>query len=68
MSTLNTISLIWKTLDITENELPSPCYYYLSNILPNGTIVYVGGKEQMVPDNTTEVTMREVSNLNKLTI
>ncbi|RHZ53520.1 hypothetical protein Glove_441g84 [Diversispora epigaea] len=44
MNTFNTVSNTWSTLNIPGN-LPSICYEYTVNILPNGIIVYIGGVE-----------------------
>ncbi|RHZ86442.1 hypothetical protein Glove_51g86 [Diversispora epigaea] len=44
MNTLDTSSLTWRTLSISEN-LPFPCCDYSASLLPNGIIVYIGGQE-----------------------
>ncbi|RHZ77942.1 hypothetical protein Glove_168g44 [Diversispora epigaea] len=46
MNVLNTVSNTWTTLSIFKN-LPLPCSEYTANILPNGTIIYIGGLEQV---------------------
>ncbi|RHZ54986.1 hypothetical protein Glove_421g123 [Diversispora epigaea] len=55
MNTLNTSSMTWKTLSITNN-LPPPSSSYSASILPNGIIVYFGGQEE----NDTLDTMKNI--------
>ncbi|RHZ87196.1 hypothetical protein Glove_40g162 [Diversispora epigaea] len=45
MNTLDTSSMTWKTLNITDNLPPLNCDYSAS-ILPNGIIVYFGGQDE----------------------
>ncbi|RHZ54915.1 hypothetical protein Glove_421g133 [Diversispora epigaea] len=44
MNTLDTSSMAWKNLTITNN-LPPLSSDYSANILPNGIIVYIGGQD-----------------------
>ncbi|RHZ86378.1 hypothetical protein Glove_51g90 [Diversispora epigaea] len=44
MNTLDTSSLTWRTLSISQN-LPLSTSDYSADILPNGIIVYIGGQE-----------------------
>ncbi|RHZ77938.1 hypothetical protein Glove_168g40 [Diversispora epigaea] len=60
MKTLNTVSDTWTTLSISGN-LPLPCDEYTADILPNGTIVYIGGVEQVsYGANFTLVNMNKI--------
>ncbi|RHZ78027.1 hypothetical protein Glove_168g32 [Diversispora epigaea] len=60
MNTLNTASDTWTTLSISGN-LPLPCMEYTADILPSGTIVYIGGLEQVSDDaNFTLVDMKKI--------
>ncbi|RHZ77943.1 hypothetical protein Glove_168g45 [Diversispora epigaea] len=45
MNVLNFLNT-WTTLSISKN-LPLPCMEYTANIFPNGTIIYIGGLEQV---------------------
>ncbi|RHZ48451.1 hypothetical protein Glove_551g15 [Diversispora epigaea] len=56
MNTLDTPSMTWRTLSISEN-LPLPNGDYSASLLPNGVIVYIGGEEDI---SWTLVNMKKI--------
>ncbi|RHZ78074.1 hypothetical protein Glove_168g55 [Diversispora epigaea] len=67
MNVLDTFSKTWTNLNISEN-LPLSCAEYAANILPNGTIIYIGGLERASNDaNYTLVNMKKIKLFNTIT-
>ncbi|RHZ53543.1 hypothetical protein Glove_441g64 [Diversispora epigaea] len=62
MNTLNSITMTWTTLSISEN-LPPRCGGYSANILSNGIIVYIGGFEFGYLANTTNAIPKDINNI-----
>ncbi|RHZ86420.1 hypothetical protein Glove_51g56 [Diversispora epigaea] len=56
---MNTSSMTWRTLGISENLL-LPTSDYSANILPNGIIVYIGGQEYTGGTGFTLVKMKSI--------
>ncbi|RHZ77940.1 hypothetical protein Glove_168g42 [Diversispora epigaea] len=67
MNVLDTFSKTWTNLNISEN-LPLSCAEYAVNILPNGTIIYIGGVERASNDtNYILVNMKKIKLFNTIT-
>ncbi|RIB14219.1 hypothetical protein C2G38_1674138 [Gigaspora rosea] len=59
MQMLDTITMKWSTLNISQN-VPFPCFGYAAVLLPTAEIIYIGGSEQPLLGSIRSVDIKAI--------